>query len=468
MNVLGKIVIPRLLMSIAYILSEIEEKAREEFFRMKKIVQLNRKRRMKLVEGDQKFTHDCETCVLCSALMKEVSFASETPQVITEQPGQIDEFKKQISEIISAAKELEQQHLIEEARGFVKQAEELQAQLQVRKKFAEEVKTRKRKIEFDKDIECPEVIPPDVDYERLCAKCQLAYINQHGTPCLVEMKVSPPSSPAKFSCISTSQEKAPCLPETAQLMYSPAPSEAKEFKEAKIGVKSYVKEYEEVTEDDEGVFETEIEVITKVVRNIHPDGTITEDKKVIKIRRETKKPMPKSNDRRKGRLTYQRSDTSYESRGPYGSTKNVGYVVPGGKTPFRDLYSYSETLSGSSSLCYPLARYCVSIPNIICSSDFDVGKGVIEEFKNLSEKFEAALDQFKKPKWNNITTLTEYHSTLSQSDTMLLSLLSEETNFNLNNTSHLSLYKEIMVTPIFKHKSCIDLSYHPTNMDTEN
>lgn len=473
MNVLGKIVIPRLLLSIAYIISEIEEKAREEFFRMKKIVQLNRKKRMKLVEGDKKLVHDCETCVLCAQPRKDVSFTSKAPEVMekVEEPvvDHLKDFRKQITDIIAATKDLEQNQLIDETDSFVKQAEELQAHLQARKQHAEDLQAKLVNLRTNQDLEdveeCPEFIPAGVEYEDLCAKCQLMYINQYGAPA---------DDQKRRSLISPPCSSYPTSPTLVGEAGSPSSLRKKVSKEVvKKEVESeYVKEFEqerEYDDGDEGIFQTEIEVITRVLRNIHPDGTITEDKKVIKIRRETKKPFPKGSDQagRKGRLTYQNSDASYGS-GPYRDSKRVGYVIPDKMTPFPKLHSYSENLSGSSSMCYPVARYCVSIPIIICSSDFDVGKGVIDEFKTLSEKIEIALGQYKKSRSNNITTIAEYNSSLNKSETMLLSLLSENTNFNLNNTSHLSLYKDVMVMPDLRHSSCVDVSTRETSSEHDN
>lgn len=434
MNVLAKIVIPRLLQSIAYILSEIEEKAREEFYRMKKIVQVKKKNRITI-----KTKHVCEECILCGAPKRDVSFIPIAPEEI-EDPiiEQLSNFKKQIADIIAATTDLEQQNLLDETDSFVNQAKGLEKQLEARNKYAEDLRVKlqkvQRKRESDDVTECPDFVPAGIEYEDLCAKCQLTYIKQFGSPADQQERKSSLISP-------------PCSPPTSPLQQGD----------------------EVYDEQVEGIFETEIEVITKIVRKIHPDGSITEDKKVIKIRRETKKPLPRSPNPdqigRKGRLAYRSSNASYGS-GMYHDRKDVGYVVPDEMTPFRKLYSYSEVLNCNSSMCYPVARYCVSIPNTICSSDFEINNDVVDEFKSLSAKFENILNKYKKSKSRNIISTTEYNSSLNKSDTKLLALLSEDNNFNFKSTSHFSLYKDILVMPDLKCKSCINVSN--SAMSTKN
>lgn len=456
MNVLGKIVVPRLLQSINYILSEIEEKSREEFFRMKKIVQLKKKYRAKLkpqvklepiIESSEisvlnTLKNDCKGCVICEAPRRDVSFIPIAPESIEDPVGKkLDAFKKQVADIIAATQNLEELHLLDETQIFVKEAKELQYQLQQRDKNANNLKAKllkvQKKRESDGFMDCPDFIPAGIEYDHLCPQCQLKYLRQYGTGSQQERKSSAITPP-----------------------YSPPTSPLKQVEELQSEVLYGAKD------DSEGIFETEIEVITKVIRKVHPDGTITEDKKVIKIRRETKKPLQRSQNPdqmgRKGRLAYRSSSASYGS-GLYHDSKHVGYVVPDEMTPFRKLYSYSEILSSNSSMCYPVARYCVSIPNIVCNSEFHVNKDAVNEFKNLSEKFENILNQYENSKTDNIKTTVDCNSLLNESDTLesdtlLLALLSEHTNFNFKSISHFNLYKDIMVIPHLKCKSCINVS----------
>lgn len=458
MNVLGKIVVPRLLQSITYILSEIEEKAREEFFRMKKIVQLKKKHRMKLktqvalksgaklepiievepiIEDRSVFKIDCEGCVICEAPKRDVSFIPIAPESIEDPVGkQLSAFKKQVADIIAATQNLEELNLLDETHVFVKEAKELQNQLQERDKNANNLRAKllkvQKKRESDGVMDCPDFIPAGIEYDNLCPQCQLTYLRQYGTGSQQERKSSAITPP-----------------------YSPPTSPLKQVEELQGEVLYGAKD------DTEGIFETEIEVITKVIRKVHPDGTVTEDKKVIKIRRETKRPLQRSQNPdqmgRKGRLAYRSSNASYGS-GLYHDSKHVGYAVPDEITPFRKLYSYSEIISSNSSMCYPVARYCVSIPNIVCSSEFDISKDAVNEFKNLSKKFENILDQYKNSKSGNIRTTIDCNSLLNESDTLLLGLLSEHTNFNFKSTSHFNLYKDIMVIPDLKCNSCTNVS----------
>lgn len=469
MNVLAKIVIPRLLLSIAYILSELEEKAREEFFRMKKIVQVKKKKRIKPKTAELK--HVCEGCILCGAPKKDVSFipVAIPIQEAIEDPIEEDKlanFKKQIADIIEATNELEQRNLLDEADNFVEQAKILQSQLQARKKYAEELRTKlvkfQKKRESEVIIECPDFIPAGIEYNNLCAKCQLTYVNQYGLPTeerkssLISPPYSPPTSPL--------QQGVKLNDELHDDLHDDDLHDEHFHDDYLHNDDLHVDELHEEELVDEGIYETEIEVITKIIRKIHPDGSITEDKKVIKIRRETKKPLPKSSPNadqtdRKGRIAYRSSESSYGS-GLYHDRKNVGYVVPHEMTPFRKLYSFSEIRISNSSMCCPVARYCVSIPNIIRSSEFDINKDVVHEFKTTSEKFEHILDQYEKSRSGNITTTVEYDSSLSKSDTVLLALLSEDNNFNFKSISHFSLYNDIMVIPDLEYKSCIDVINH--------
>lgn len=427
MNVLGKIVIPRLLLSISYIISEIEEKAREDFYRMKKIVQLKRKRRAKMevaiMETEKKEEkEDLEK--------EEEDLEKEKEDLEKEEEKPEEELETEvIRDADGCCYEIRRKKYIKDCQECVicgaprrrapviRIAPEPKHDIQLRERDDKDLQAKPPKAHFKRDF--------DIECDDLCTKCQLKYLTEPGSPSRKPSLASPP-----------------CSPPTSPLQQG---------------------EEEEEDEDSEGIFETEIEIITRVIRKVHPDGSVTEDKKVIKIKRRTKKPLSQYSDTdyRCGRKRCPRrsstSSTSHDS-GLYDDSKQIQYVVPDEMTPFRKLYSHSQIPSSNSTTCSPVARYCVSIPNIICSNELDNNKDIADEFKTLSEKFEKVLDQHKSTRSGNIRLSIEHITSLNESDTLLLSFLSEDTHFNFKSTSHYSLYKDVMVIPDLKYKSCTDIS----------
>ncbi|XP_030020398.2 uncharacterized protein LOC115440292 isoform X4 [Manduca sexta] len=308
MNVLGKIVIPRTKMSIRYILNELEEIAREEFFRLKKILEVKRRK----IKGDEEEIVSCPICleaksqdeiakakcIVCGALLKPGKAKQPLSDKDKPEDDKLEEFKAHIKEIIDISKDIEEQGILSESvEEFLKTAE-----------------TLKEKLESKGEIIGP--IPSDIDIKQLCEKCKKRFDEEQAAK-LEEIKEEEAKEPEENKTESVVCLPTP-LPEIEPIKTPlPPPAELCELHaeppyEIDLGL---------------GTFETEIQEITKIVRIKNEDGTITEEKKVVKIKREIKAPVKTTSvPSNPSRVPYQPSDESSTSN-PYPGKKTVGMMA---------------------------------------------------------------------------------------------------------------------------------------------
>lgn len=266
MNVLTKIVIPRTKTSIAYILSELEESAREDFFRIKKIMAIkerDKRKKLKLAQQDIKPKPTVEIietpvkvliadppeepteekmCVVCSRLLtydEEVKPRRKSRQ----DDGKLQEYKFQLQDLLEKTRDVDENKTISASvKEFLNATENLIEKLE--KTPGEELQP----------------IPANVDSDELCISCKKRRESKK-----VQLKESDMSN---------------------------------EFFKEDLFDENLGQVVEELPEQqlrpeidlELGVFETEIEETIQVIRKRNEDGTITEERKVTKIQKRARRP----------------------------------------------------------------------------------------------------------------------------------------------------------------------------------
>ncbi|XP_061726364.1 uncharacterized protein LOC133531942 [Cydia pomonella] len=164
-KVLGKIIIPRTMVTIRYILSELEELEREEFFRLKKVLEvkyrLKKKAKARAKDAEKKEMEEKEYPRVGKASLKATACVAcggpfHPGQPLTDQAA-ISEIKDNIDKLLSATENYEK---------TVSQGEDLNDF----KRTAKELKNILRTP--------PSSIPDDVDVENLCDLCKEIYYEQ--------------------------------------------------------------------------------------------------------------------------------------------------------------------------------------------------------------------------------------------------------------------------------------------------
>ncbi|CAF4742885.1 unnamed protein product [Pieris macdunnoughi] len=323
MNVLGKIVIPKTNVTMGYINNELEELAREEFFRLKKVLDIKRKlKEAKEDKVEKKTVEDKPTkrkpkvtppeeieegkCIICGGIIQELTEEEKEAQA-----EKLEELKAQIKEIMDMTKGLNQEGILRtNVNEFLRTAEEL-------------------KEKIDDDSLDFELISLDLNLEEMCEECRIKYLDQHKKVKIMETLIEDPL-PEETDVPSSdlSQLNGITIKEPSkETVKSTKPPEAETPREpSSRSVKSLPQPetpgYSGVESDMElGTFETEEKEIIKIKRIRNEDGTYSEQKKVIKIKREVKTPA-------KTKSTASNGAPSSTSSGkpPFSGSKTIGMV----------------------------------------------------------------------------------------------------------------------------------------------
>lgn len=316
MNVLAKMVIPRTIATIKYILTELEERAREDFFRLKKVLKIKEKRK----KIDHNHEEIIETCPICLKILEEKNKEEkcitclktlkpgdkiQTKEEIEAAKEKINELKERLTEIVELTKNIEKNDIITAStEDFLLGAED------VKTKLEEQIKKEEDKI----------LLSAKLPMEKLCKKCRDKVIEKELFPehipyteeikPIIEMEEIEAGDESKWSM--KSEKAIEEVPYEHLFDHTQKPD-------------AYQHLYAHPPEPPElGVFETEIKEITKIVRTRNEDGTVTEERKVLRIKKEIRTPK-KTDENKNGKLMYQASEASTKST-PYLDHKTIGHI----------------------------------------------------------------------------------------------------------------------------------------------
>lgn len=406
MNVLGKIVIPRSMMSIQYILETLEEMAREDFYRLKKILKNKRKKIYKSKHEDEQ-EEAINKCVVCGASIDTDDVSEEiakTDDNIEEKETKLEELKAQIGELVEMTKEIKDSCLFSESvKDFLKTAEQLKEKLEEKNKV--------------------EPIPSETLSENLCVACKKRFKYEQRAKNLMEER-------------EKSLDK-----ESMELDKS-----VKQPDDDLCELHAHME-----TDLELGTFETEIQEIIKVIRVRNEDGSVSEEKKIIKIKREIRAPgntqpltLPAHNqtNERVGKIMYQSSKASNKSN-PFTENKTVGitHIMVKDSKVIRAQRVKSEALASSPPMADLAVRSCISSMSFITldssntlsffSSAETMSFDKIRELAASSTKFEEILRLFEPHTQKSKTTSTENielreNSDLTESERNLIMRITDD------------------------------------------
>lgn len=346
MNVLEKIVIPKTNVTMGYIKNELEEHAREEFFRLKKVLAIKRKLKEdkeekrpvddKPKKRKPKITPPEEIekgkCIICGGAIEVTEEDKEA------QAAKLEELRAQINEIMNMTKGLNQEGILRTSvNEFLRTAEEL-----------------KEKLDAEDSLDF-EQISVDLNIEDMCEECRIKYLEQH--------KKKAEEEELEKTADELPETEAVPSSDVAVTIKEPSKNSNKEpskdtIKSAKTP-ESVTPEYSRIQSDIQlGTFETEEQEIIKIKRVRNEDGTYSERKKVIKIKREVKTPV-----RAKSTVSGASQHQSEASGKPGRSdSKTIGMVELNTENVFKNKFNTklrSFSISTSRSL-EPLPRFCMS------------------------------------------------------------------------------------------------------------
>lgn len=378
MNVLSKIVIPKTNVTMGYINNELEEYAREEFFRLKKVLEIKRK----MYGGVQdpkgkKKKEDAEEDSLCVACKEEISEqktdkppepkSALEPESVSLQENklndeEIDKLIKQLNEIVDVTTDMDEKGLIKASvEDFLKTAQVLKS------KLSQKSEEQNEEVDVVQSLPANIILPDDIDMDKLCDTCKEKYSKSNDK----ETQTDP---------IQNEEEKENALDEKESEEKAKSPSI-----------------HDSQSDEELGTFETEFKETTKITKTINEDGSVTIKKKVIKIEREIKtpvrsKPSSSRTSTNKSNVTGRSANSSSHSN-PYSGSRTVGLVTLKNPTPKDNLLSLysiqrrvkSEILKTFSPMSVPIERFCMSSTTIV-SSDIDFDYSMDDINDNLSSR----------------------------------------------------------------------------------
>lgn len=282
-----------------------------------------------------------EECFICGATLhpKEV-LLEKTPEEKALEDAKLEEFKAHMSKIVDFTREIEEQGIISASvENFLKTAEELREKLEKTAEEAEELQP----------------IPSDVPLEKLCQVCLKRYNEEQAAKGntrdqISDKKETKQEIPLTESAKTIKSEKYPTTPSDFCELHSQV--------EADLEL---------------GTFETEIKEITKIIRVKNEDGTVTEERKTVKIKKEIRAPIkPKTGlqispgiteaanpNIEPGRIMYQASDASTKSN-PYPTNKTVQRLIMNVPNIVYVRFVKSDLAIRSTAMTEPVIRTCIS------------------------------------------------------------------------------------------------------------
>ncbi|KAI8441517.1 hypothetical protein MSG28_015105 [Choristoneura fumiferana] len=423
-NVLGKIIIPRTEKTIRYILAELEELEREEFFRLKKVQEIKKKRARKpekkpekkvtcpVCIAEEKKKNKSNVCVVCSTplIEKELAAGEKTSD---NKPSVIVDLKEQLDLILVLTKEYEN-------------------------------------------------IPDDVDPENLCTECKTRFEETKADKVSkksVTIEEEPDIVPIRSCCQQLLEQLQGTDQENIENICKSQPT-CDEYNASDITPDTKESEASTLCEEHSkassvdaelGVFETDYKTITKIIRRRGVDGNVIEERKVIRIKREVRNPSVAASQAassQSSKTMYQSSETSNcsDSSHAYCSSKTCGVVtvcIPKRRRfdiiP-RSVQSYYT--KQPSNMADPKLRNCVSSGSMlnidinfeeICASLLNVStsstdiKNDLKEFITSSIEFKKIMEYFEPVKFDLTVTSRSssdtsiYQSALTSSNQTLVS-----------------------------------------------
>lgn len=341
----------------------MEEMAREEFFRLKKILEIKR-RMYKTTCSHESPVPGCKSCTtkfvekpeeecpVCGAIVTDYPTFKDEEITLDKKASKTDKsmlelFRRNISDIIEITADIKEKGVVAESVDhFLKTASELRDKLGKKKSIDHEAAAAEPSGPAGEVGKQLEPISSAVSVHKLCDECIRRFEEEQA------------KKGAKLDVIKENQEEST--------------SEA-----AKLAMKKAQDTYVDL---ELGVFETEYKEVTKIIRVKKEDGTISEEKRVIKTKKETKAPVQpprpnRNNEGQDGASMYQPSAMSSKSN-PYGSNSKAVVMVTVKDRPFLKTNkefvrkTKSESLMYVSSMICPIERYCISSASMLSYSDY--------------------------------------------------------------------------------------------------
>ncbi|CAG9794443.1 unnamed protein product [Diatraea saccharalis] len=366
-KVLEKLVAPRTIMTIRYITDELEEKAREDFFRLKKTMQIKRK-----------------LALAAAKLQANGLSKSQTSIVLTE----------------TSIPEILEDDVIQEIK------EDLLTDTNIQEEIKEDLLTDTNNQEEVKEdsIKSPkEDIIPSNNIEKISkTNSEITSKPMYSVESIRSEKVIKNLStrPSRENMNKeVERENISCL-EICDSCRDHLKQESLITKENDTDTK---------TDLELGVWETEYEEIIKIVRVQKEDGTIVEEKKVIKKRKENRIPIDQLN-------VDKDIDESTSSKSTHFSgSQTIGTVTVKNKSAFSvKRNAISETIMCLPKMTNPIIRYCLSTActkstndtyDFYCVSLFQSREDIISSDKSYASSIELEVIL------NNYTTTSAISST---------------------------------------------------------
>lgn len=360
MNVLAKIVIPRTNVTMGYINNELEELAREEFFRLKKVLDIKRrmygdKKKDSKKEGDT----TCPTCKI-DCIEPKVSWKNEIEETQSLKPSiakatsdeylidDINKLIKQVTNIVTKTKSLDKKGAVNTTyEEFMKSAEELKTRLGTKLESDEQthIHDNESSCTCEDDEFCGKSLPEDIDLEKLCDNCTEKYF-------------------VKSNLITEDKE---------------AQTDSTEEERMEPRVIKTSSDVKSTKSNGTVILESEVKEITKIVKIENEDGTIVIQKKEIKIEREIKGPVrgqnallsQSSSANSSSNMSNQSSKSSKKSY-PYSNSKTIGVIsIKQAEVNDKltiDMKVKSELLTPFPPMSDPIERFCMSSVTLLSSN----------------------------------------------------------------------------------------------------
>lgn len=361
MNVLAKIVIPRTNVTMGYINNELEELAREEFFRLKKILDIKRKMYGEKKKDSKKEDTTCITCKI-NCIEPKVSWKNEIEETQSLKPSiakatsdeylidDINKLIKQVTNIVTKTKSLDKKGAVNTTyEEFMKSAEELKTRLGTKLESDEQthIHDNESSCTCEDDEFCGKSLPEDIDLEKLCDNCTEKYF-------------------VKSNLITEDKE---------------AQTDSTEEERMEPRVIKTSSEVKSTKSNDTVILESEVKEITKIVKIENEDGTIVIQKKEIKIEREIKGPvrgqntlLSQSSSANSSRNMSNQSSESSKKSYPYSNSKTIG-VISVKQAEVNDklinegiVKVKSEFLTPFPPMSDPIERFCMSSVTLLSSN----------------------------------------------------------------------------------------------------
>ncbi|CAK1593383.1 unnamed protein product [Parnassius mnemosyne] len=255
-NVLGKLVVPKIKVTCAYIINALEELARDEFYRRKIILDVKRRRTKKenTVKHVPKEDEYCAVCgeVLDKDFLNEIELIrSSTHHDKIKKNRQLADLKEHISEILGVINSVDKNSFqVPNIKEFLNLAQELQ------NKLDERLNSEPVSSQSDR---------------KMCENCLSKLANEQDKKNIQEEILN-------SEIIENVHESRSIL--------TLEDSTEKIFKKLEPCCKK--RQSIDIMETDLrlGAFEIDVKEITKIFRSKNKDGTIREEKRTIKIKKE--------------------------------------------------------------------------------------------------------------------------------------------------------------------------------------